>query len=293
MTTPHGDHPPLPADTPLSPDDSIRYPPPGHWLRWLRIGLDTREADLVTGWMPVLDDLLDHTGGARLGPLATFADFVAGVLSVRVAAPSWVATQDLQLHLTGHPRAGRLSSVSRITRAGRTSIVSETEIRDTSGALVALAIITYAVLSRQPTEAVAHPSELRDYTDPPGVELPRQPVSSLLGFELDASGPIDATTITFGHPPVLRNSTGAIQGGVLATAMDELATALAERTFGVPARSSFLHLNYLAAGRKPPFQVRGHVLATDGDDVLCRIEIVEVPTERRLAQGLVRASATR
>ena len=230
------------------------YPPSGHFLRWLRLTADTLDPDVVGGSMPVLADYFDHTNSVRLGPLAAFTDLVAGILSVRNAAPDWVATHDLQVHLTGRATAGTLRSLTRPTRVGRTNIVSDTEVVDASGHMIALAIITYSRLSRQEGgPALAPPPEVRELAEPAPLEAPRQTLDRLFGFEIDAAG----ATITFDHRPLLRNSTGAIQGGVLATAMEWLAAEMASMVVGARCHSTFLQIHYLAQGRKPPFQVRG------------------------------------
>ena len=265
------------------------YPPSGHFLRWLRLTADTRGPVDVAGSMPVLGDYFDHTGGVRLGPLAAFTDLVAGILSVRNAAPDWVATNDLQIHLTGSATQGMLRSITRPTRVGRSNIVSDTEVFDETGQLVALAIITYSRLSRQEGgPALAPPSELRELAEPAPLEAPRQNMDALLGFAIDAA----AGTISFDHRPLLRNSTGAIQGGVIATAMEWLAADMASLASGQPCHSTFLQVHYLAQGRKPPFEVRGRIAARAGQETLIRVEAFEVETSRVLARGLVRSSVT-
>jgi acyl-coenzyme A thioesterase PaaI-like protein len=125
--------------------------------------------------------------------------------------------------------------------------------------------------------------------DPPGVELPRQSLDRLLGFEVDP----ERAVLTFQHPRVLRNSTGAIQGGAIATSMEWLAAEVSSLRLGAPSRTTFLHLNFLAQGREPPFETRCRVLAAEGGEALCRMEVVEAPTGRTLASGLARAVVAR
>lgn len=266
------------------------YPPPGHFLRHLRLRADARTEGTVTAAMPVLDDLTDHTGFLRLGPLAALADYALGVLSTQAAAPDWIATHDLTAQLLGRPRGPEVTAEGSIARVGRTTIVSELVVRDGTGTVVAAATTTYSRLSREgpsgPTSQVLGFIDLAEAD-----EARRTSLDRFLGFEVD----VDAGELRFEHLPQLRNSTGAIQGGVIALAMEWLAAEMAGRVVGRPGpgRANQLQVHYLSQGRQPPFVVRGKVLGADDGPLgesLHRLELVEEPTGRLLALGTARAA---
>ncbi|MPY92446.1 MAG: hypothetical protein GEV08_05070 [Acidimicrobiia bacterium] len=267
-----------------------RYPPPGHFLRHLRLSVDPRTEGTIEGAMPVLPDLCDHTGALRLGAVAAFADYALGVLSTHAGAPDWIATHDLGVQLLGPARGPEVVASGSLVRSGRNTIVSELVIRDLVGTVVGAATATYSRLARVgptgPTSRVLQRVDLAEAD-----EARRTPLDRYLGFEVDA----DAGELRFEHLPHLRNSTGAIQGGVIGLAMEWLAAEMAGRALGRPGpgRTLQLQVYYLSQGRKPPFVVRDEVLGRDdgpAGESLHRLELVEAPTGRLLAMGTARAS---
>jgi uncharacterized protein (TIGR00369 family) len=258
-------------------------------LRHLRIRLDARTEGTVAAAMPILDDLVDHTGAMRVGVLAAFADYALGALSTHAAAPDWVATHDLGIQLLGSARGAEVTASGSLLRAGRSTIVSELVVRDQGGTVVAAATTTYSRLTRVGPSGPTQPLPQRvDLTE--ADEAPRMPLDRYLGFTLAT----EACELRFEHLPHLRNSTGAIQGGVIALAMEWLAAELAGRALGRPGpgRTEQLQVYYLAQGREPPFVVRDQVLGVDRGPLgesLHRLELVEEPTGRLLALGTARA----
>lgn len=287
---------PRPDDTAAPPgastDGVVRYPPPGHYLRHLRLRLDPGQQGTVAASLPVLDDLCDHTGALRLGVVATLADFALGVLSTHAASPSWVATHDLGAQLLGRPRGPEVTATGRIVRAGRNTIVSELVVVDGSEGreVVAAATTTYSRLERAvPSGPSAPLQKVVDLAE--GDEARRAPLDRYLGFDVS----VEAGELRFDHLPHLRNSTGAIQGGVIALAMEWLAAEMAGRAVGRPGpgRATQLQVFFLAGGRTPPFLVRDQVLGHGEGPLgesLHRLELVEEPTGRLLAVGTSRAS---
>ena len=239
--------------------------------------------------MPVVADLCVE-GVLPLGPIAAFVDYQAGVLSIGAAAPQWIATQNLDLQLVAPVGSGVVHATSRAVRSGANTLISETELRDDAGQVLGHATVTYAKLTRVDSPAVAPAPEFRDLAEPVGVERPRQPLAVLLGFSVDLA----QRELSFGHDVVLRNSTGAIQGGVVAIAMDQLGAQVASAALREPCDTVSLHVHYLAAGRKPPFVLRSEVLSTSSTgDSLVRAVLSEEPTGRSLAYGISRVSARR
>ncbi len=275
-------------------DQAGGYPPPGHFLRHLRLSVDPREEGRIDGTMPVLDDLCDQTGAVRLGPMATLVDFALGVLSTHAAAPDWIATHDLGIQLLEPVRDGDVHLAGRIVRSGRNTVVSESVLRDDDERVVAAATTTYSRLSRKGPSGPTAP--LRGVIDlAEDDEARRTTLDRYLGFEIDADSAPGTGTLSFEHLPHLRNSTGAIQGGMITVAMEWLAAELAGRAVGRPAagRTTQLQVYYLSQGRQPPFEVRGRCLGRDPGPLgesLHRLELIEVPTGKLLALGTARAT---
>lgn len=247
------------------------YPPPGHFLRHLRLTLDATLADEVVATMPVLPDLCDAGGAVRLGPVAAFVDFAAGGLAAAAAAPDWIVTHDLEIHLLGEATGGLLTARCRHLRQARNHFVSESQVSDEAGRPVAHVFITYTRLHGVGEERPrrAGPEGPRSLAD--ADEAPRVPIDEFLGFEVDLA----SSSLRFEHRAVLRNSTGAIQGGAIVTAFESLATAMAAHRTGVPARTVSLHLYYLNQGRRPPFVAQARVLRSGPAEVFVRSELAE------------------
>src|SRR5229473_3271185 len=103
------------------------YPPDRHLLRDLRFAFDHDfDARRSRAWMPVVAELCADLGHARPGALATLVDVIGGGLAASAAAPGWIATADLTLHLVGAARPGSVVEArADVLRAGRTTVVIE------------------------------------------------------------------------------------------------------------------------------------------------------------------------
>ncbi len=83
------------------------YPPDNHLLRDLRFSFEhDDEHGRSRAWMPVVPELCTDLGHARAGALATLVDVIGGGLAATAAAPGWIATADLTLHLVARGPAG-------------------------------------------------------------------------------------------------------------------------------------------------------------------------------------------
>ncbi|MDQ1521867.1 MAG: hypothetical protein QOI55_2940, partial [Actinomycetota bacterium] len=129
-------------------DETEAYPPAHHLLRDLALDVEHRDDGTSAAWLTVVPELLDDTGGVRAGVLATVVDMIGGGLSAFVAAPNWIATADLTLHLVRAATGGTLEATARVLRAGRTTVVLEVDLRDARD-LVGVATMTFSVLPRR------------------------------------------------------------------------------------------------------------------------------------------------
>ena len=75
------------------------YPPEQHLLRDLRFSFEHGENNTSRAWLPIVPELCADQGHARVGALATLVDVIGGGLAANAAAPDWIATADLTIHL--------------------------------------------------------------------------------------------------------------------------------------------------------------------------------------------------
>jgi uncharacterized protein (TIGR00369 family) len=232
--------------------------------------------------MPVLPDLCDEAGSIRVGPIATLVDYTTGSIASAAAAPDWVVTHDLKVHLIRVAAKGILTARGSLVRQARNHFVIESDIMDEQGQRVAYSWVTFTRLlgsgDKRPRRAGVPGTRTLAEED----EVDRVPIDRFLGFGVEAADDI----LRFEHTPVLRNSTGAIQGGAIATAFDSLTVAMTTQRLGSPSRTLDLHLYYLNQARQGPFEARGEVLRASHGTLAVKLDLVEVGREVRvLASG--------
>ncbi|MFN0092515.1 MAG: hypothetical protein ACKVWR_19955 [Acidimicrobiales bacterium] len=273
----------------------FKYPGKGHILRYARLALDGTREGLIEGLLPALPEYCDPGGAVRLGAIALLTDYAAGMLAMQTVRPDWTVTHDMALHLTGLAKAmpgpdggaegaGELEGYTRLVRAGRNNVVSETSVVTPGGEEVARGYVTFTRLPR------------RDDTPRPAGDLrinliepedgPRAPLDQAVGFRFSApdnEGPHPGRHwVEFDHVPFIYNSLGAIQGGAVTLSLERGASWAGERELGRPCRTTDLHLHYLALGKTGPFQVRAEVLRKAAHEVVSRLALVDTGDEDRL-----------
>ena len=256
----------------------FRYPGPGHILRYLRLACDGRQHGVVEGLMPALADLADRDGAIRLGSIGLLVDYAAGMLALQTVQPDWTVTHDLSLHLTGlAPAEGELESTTRVVRAGKTSVISETSVVTPKGIEVARGQVTFTRVARREGTPGASSKLLVNLAEPEADEAPRRPLDEAVGFRFSPVPPVRPGhhSVEFDHIPFVHNSLGAIQGGVVALSIERAASWAAEAELGAPCRTTDLRLHYLALGKKGPFQAQAEVLRRDATTVVSRIALVD------------------
>jgi uncharacterized protein (TIGR00369 family) len=206
--------------------------------------------------------------------------------------PDWIATADLTLHLCAGARAGEVEAHARVLRAGRTTVVIEVGLRNSSPGHVrdiGLATMSFTVLPRRDTNPDV--DEMR----PAGRSTMAVEGSRLAVPLLDALGAAVADERAGRlEVPVTdwaRNSMGAMQGGVVAT----IAEAAGEAALRVAAAAPFvvvdLQITYLSFGRVGPIETAAEVLACDARSGTARVEVVDAGADqRRMALARVRAA---
>ena len=256
------------------------YPPDRHILRDLAFTTEMGATDAARGWLEVGPFLRDGAGVTHAGAIATLVDALGGGLAAIAALPDWMATADLNLHLL--PRAGveTIEARARVARAGRTTIVVEVDL-DADDTPLGLATMTFAVLPRRAGNPVftASGDITRMTMARPGSGL-RASLEASTGIEVrDHAGGIV-------HLPIgdyVRNSLGAVQGGMMATVATTAATRALTAAAGVPQRVVDLQITYLSLARVGPVVTRTTVLDATPEFGTARVELVDAGADDRVA----------
>jgi uncharacterized protein (TIGR00369 family) len=240
------------------------YPPQEHVLRDLRAEFEQRGDGLGRGWLPVVDFIRNPSGSVHAGVLAILVDLLGGGLAATTVAPDWIATADLTLHVLPRPAGDEIEAVARVLRAGRTTAVIEVDLHDDAGAL-GLATMSFARLIRRDDNPVVPTpgTSGRGTLALPDSRLIR-PVVDQIGFvTLDAA----AGEIELPLRPYIGNTLGAVQGGVVATAIVVATDAIVGAKAGVPVETVDLQITYLSLVKAGPLRTTAHLVDPSTADV--------------------------
>lgn len=189
----------------------------------------------------------------RTSILATWADVLTGLLAARAMGPRVPVTLELDVQLyRPAPSSGTVSAVGRCVKAGRSVFVAEVSFRDGSGSEFAFGAASFMVA---PDTALTLPALT-------SVDLPRHPVRLSVPLAERAG-------LTVGTPGVASlpraenglNSSGTVNGGLLALCAEEAALSLAPG-----GTLASLALRYLG-----PVRVGPAVAVADLRDGLARV----------------------
>jgi uncharacterized protein (TIGR00369 family) len=216
-----------------------------------------------------------EAGTVDPGAVMTAVDVLAGSLVGRVVAPDWMATAELALHLGDvGVTSGELVADARVIRDGRTTIVLDARLR-VGASEVGELVLTFVRLPRRDTTIdlssypVTYGERTRFDTEGPGLD---RPYGEALGIEVvDAAAGVCRLPVT----PYVRNSFGAVNGGVVATLAQRSGRAVAAAGLGDHVRTSDVVVHYLAQGRVGPLATTGRVLRAGGRSVQVRVEVVD------------------
>jgi uncharacterized protein (TIGR00369 family) len=270
-----------------APADS--YPPAQHILRDLRFTVEHRPDGTSTGWMPATPLICNPSGSTRAGVLAILVDVVGGGLAAVAAQPDWIATADLTLHLTPRPAIGEIEAHGRVLRQGRTTVVAEVSLQDSTGASLGLATMSFAVLPRREGNLTI------DQVEQVNRMSMATPDSGLVDPFFDRVGltVIDAAAGAVELPmsDYVLNSLGSIQGGIVAATADAAAEHALRAACGAAVETVDLQITYLALAKIGPVRTRTRVMnATPGFGTV-HVELVDTGGDERLTT-LARVVAT-
>lgn len=272
------------------------YPPREHILRDLRLSLQLQGRGKAVLRAPVVPEIRTRDGSLQAGALATMVDVLGGVLTFHAVYPDWMATSGLSVHLTGRPGSDTIEAAGRVIRAGRTMVIVDVEIRDRRGPAgggsagpLGTAMISFSRLARREDTPPFEPDRENAETVEFGI-----PGSGLRRPHREAAGVrvLDerAGVAEIEMRPYVRNSLGALQGGMIAVLADTAGEMAAAAAAARPMTTRDLTIQYLSQGKRGPFRTRTRVIRLTGDTALTRVEVVDRGAEDRLV-ALVMSTA--
>lgn len=272
------------ARTRPAPSPPSGYPPDDHVLRDLPFEMEETGPRSAVSRLRLAPNHCHH-GRVDPATLLVLTDVLGGFLVGRVIAPDWMATAQLALHMFEHPGVGELRIGATVVRAGRSTVVVSADIavgparpagHGVSGAgsdgprRVGAAELTFVRLPRRDTT-------LDLPTDGPsaGRRLSLAVPGSGLTAPLRRSIGVDESrgSVALEVTPYVRNSFGAVNGGVVAALAAVAAEGAAAERTGVPVRVADVGVTYLAQARVGPVEASASVLRVDGPVALVRVEV--------------------
>lgn len=263
------------------------YPPANHMLRDLGISFMFEDKDRAVIRAPVVPEVCSAQGTVRIGVLATLVDVLGGILSAKVLQPDWMATASLSLHTGSTASDGTIYGAGHVVRVGSKMAVIHVDIhgeRGASGAMktpVGVALMTFARLrtEKKPVNSEIHAPSGQ------GIDF-SLPDSGLDTDFLDKAGVWIKSErqgmVGLAMRPYVRNSLGALQGGMAAVLADVAGQSAAGWAAGMPMPTRDLVVNYLSPGRVGPFETRARVIRYDDYGALTRVEVVDTGAQDRL-----------
>jgi uncharacterized protein (TIGR00369 family) len=237
------------------------YPPDQHVLVDLGIETDASDPEAPVARLPVSPQLMAADGGVHLGVVATLVDIVGGVTAMRALHPDWMATADMSLQAMRPSRGPVLEARATVLRRGRTTLVIEVFVFDGSGdgTPSAWSTLTFAVLPRTDGALIDDLSTVAA-TSSFGPGRLEDHVLNLVSVGHDGSGQVSMPVVDY-----VRNSFGALQGGMVALLGEVAGARAVASAFGSdrPASAVYLQLAYLATGRVGPMVTTVRTVSTD------------------------------
>jgi acyl-coenzyme A thioesterase PaaI-like protein len=179
------------------------------------------------------------TAGLRISILASWADMVGGMLTMRAITPRAPVTLELDVHqYRPAPTGGRVQAVGRIAKTGRSVTVIEVDFLDEQGETFAFSGLSF----------MAAPDSTLTSPPPASIERPpREPTLTLPLADRAGCKRQQPGTVVLPRTEDGLNGVGTIHGGLLALAAEEAVLSLA------PGETlSSLGLRYLQPVRVGP-----------------------------------------
>lgn len=261
------------------------YPPLRHMLRDLRISVEFPDSFHCIVQAPVVPEICTDRGGVHAGVVATLVDVLGASLAIRATYPDWIATAGLSIYMTRPATSDTIVASGTVIRAGQSINVIDVDIREAvngftnTSTSIGSAIMTFSRLPRRKDTievepesvngimfALEHSGLSRNYLNEVGLQIID-----------DRAGGVEIKMTEY-----VRNSFGAIQGGIVALLADVAGQCAARASTGQPLITKDLTLHYLSQGKVGPFLTRARMLRKTSDTALMRVELVDKGANDRL-----------
>ncbi|EFC86405.1 hotdog domain-containing protein [Parafrankia sp. EUN1f] len=190
---------------------------------------------------------LPGTSLLRTSVLATWADVLAGAVAAQARFPRISVTLELEVQVRRTPRVGdRVEAVATAVKIGQTVTVCETRFFD--GRTGELAALSYASFVVSPNPAHVFPAGFPKLSSASTVLT--EPLADRVGRTVTKPGEIEMPRRLDGL-----NSSGAIQGGLVAFAAEEAVLSLLDK----PAELLSLNVRYLRPIATGPARATAHL----------------------------------
>jgi uncharacterized protein (TIGR00369 family) len=252
----------------------VTYPSPDHLLRHLAFDLEVVDHRRSPAPHRVVGGLTGAPEApAPVGALTTVVDLLAGSLVGRVVAPDWMATADLALHLAGAVPPGEVVLDASVLRDGRSTVVVEALLTHGDLGPVGDAVLTFVRLPRREgtldLSAIAPaPGERTSFGPPAG---PREAYGSVVAQRtVDRAVGATVTEVV----DRVRNSFGAVNGGVVAGVAATAGAVLGDAPAGAATRVvTDLSVHYLAQARTGPLTTEARAVRDGPAGSTVRVEV--------------------
>ena len=257
------------------------YPPPVHVLRDLGLEVEVLDGGTTRGRLAAR--VVPPDGERELVPfgvVSTAVDILAGAVCGRAIAPDWMATSVMSLHL-GDVDAGREVVLdAAVLRAGRSTVTVEVDV--VQGDPVGSALLTFARLPRRAStlvlpDAGGAPGDRYGFGDLDAasgrIATGTDGFDAAIGCRPD---PGDPTHLEAEVSPYVRNSFGAVNGGVVAAVADAAGRhAVGSRLGGSRWRTLDLTANLLGQGRHGPVTTTARVVRSAERSCAVRVQVAD------------------
>jgi uncharacterized protein (TIGR00369 family) len=254
-------------------------------LRDLLISVEFQEKTRCVVRAPVVPEICTDRGGVHVGVVGTLVDVLGATLAIRALYPDWIATAGLSIYLTRPAISGTIVASGRVIRAGQSINVIDVDISEESsgathpGTSIGCAIMTFSRLPRRKDTIEVEADSVNGVTFAvEGSGLSRRYLDEV-GLQIldDKAGNVEIKMTDY-----VRNSFGAIQGGIVALLADIAGQCAARAATGQPLITKDLTIHYLSQGKVGPFRTRARMLRNTNDTALTRVEVIDRGANDRL-----------
>jgi len=261
------------------------YPPLHHMLRDLLISVEFQEKTRCVVRAPVVPEICTDRGGVHVGVVGTLVDVLGATLAIRALYPDWIATAGLSIYTIRPAKSGTIVASGTVIRAGQSINVIDVDISEESSSsthpssAIGSAIMTFSRLPRRKDTIEVEVDSVNGVTFAvEGAGLSRRYLDEV-GLRIldDTAGIVEIKMTEY-----VRNSFGAIQGGIVALLADIAGQCAARAATGQPLITKDLTIHYLSQGKVGPFRTRARMLRQTNDTALTRVEVVDRGANDRL-----------